>query len=99
MENLVDLNEPLRLPPCEPSQPVKVRQRASRRAVKSAVNVAEAEACAQRVAAKLIEWYNAKVGPSLLAYARVGKGRRIHIVDTTHVRCPWKPGPTRVVGW
>jgi hypothetical protein len=92
MENRVDLNEPLRLPTCEPSQPVKVRQRASRRAVKGAVDVAEAEVRAQRVAAKLLEWYNDKVGPSLLAYARVGKGRRIHIVDTTHVEVPLETG-------
>ena len=32
LENHVDLNAPLRLPPYEPSLPVKVRQRASRRA-------------------------------------------------------------------
>ena len=34
LENHVDLNAPLRLPPFEPSQSVKVRKRASRRAVK-----------------------------------------------------------------
>jgi hypothetical protein len=37
------------------------------------------------VAAKRVDWYNDHVGPSLLQYARVGKGRRIHIVDTTDV--------------
>jgi hypothetical protein len=71
---------------------VKVRQRASRRAVKGAVDVAEAERRAQRVAAKLMAWDNDTVGPSLLAYARVGKGRRIHIVDTTHVEVPLETG-------
>jgi Transposase DDE domain len=71
---------------------VKVRKRASRRAVKGAVDVAAAEARAQRVAAKLMEWYNDDVGPSLLAYARVGTGRRIHIVDTTHVEVPLETG-------
>src|SRR5216683_7652968 len=85
LEHHVNLNEPLGLPPCEPSQAVKVRQRASRRAVKGVVDEAEAEARAQRVATKLAAWYNAHVGPSLLAYARMGTGRRIHIVDTTHV--------------
>jgi hypothetical protein len=92
LEHHVDLHEPLRSPPFEPSQPVKVRQRASRRAVKGAVDVAEAEARAQQVAAKLMQWYNADVGPSLLRYARVGKGRRIHIVDTTHVEVPLETG-------
>ena len=92
LEKHVDLNDPLRLPPFEPSQWVKVRQRASRRAVKGDLDVAEAEARAQRVAAKLMEWYNDTVGPSLLAYAQVGPGRRIHIVDTTHVEVPLETG-------
>ena len=92
LENHVDLNAPLRLPPYEPSLSVKVRQRTSRRAVKGAVDEVEAEARAQRVAAKLVAWYNDSVGPSLLDYARVGKGRRIHIVDTTHVEVPLETG-------
>ncbi len=92
LEHHVNLNEPLGLPPCEPSQSVKVRQRASRRAVKGVVDEAEAEARAQRVATKLVAWYNAHVGPSLLEYARVGTGRRIHIVDTTHVEVPLETG-------
>ena len=92
LEKHVDLNEPLHLPPCKPNQSVKVRHRASRRAVKGDVDAAEAEARAQRVAAKLMEWYNDTVGPSLLAYARVGPGRRIHIVDTTHVEVPLETG-------
>jgi hypothetical protein len=92
LENHVDPHVPLRLPPREPSVSVKVRQRASRRAVKGPVDAAEAEARAQRVAAKLMEWYNDDVGPSLLAYARVGTGRRIHIVDTTHVEVPLETG-------
>jgi hypothetical protein len=44
------------VPPCEPSQSVKVRQRASRRAVKGAVDEVEAEARAQRVSMKLVDW-------------------------------------------
>ena len=92
LEHHVNLNEPLGLPPCEPSQSVKVRQRASRRAVKGAVDEVEAEARAQRVSMKLVDWYNAHVGPSLLQYARVGRGRRIHIVDTTHVEVPLETG-------
>jgi hypothetical protein len=92
MENHVDLNEPLRLPAYEPSQPVKVRKRASRRAVKGVFDAAEAEARGQRVSSKLVTWYNAHVGPALLQYARVGKGRRIHIVDTTHVEVPLETG-------
>jgi hypothetical protein len=56
LEHHADLSEPLGLPPCEPSQPVKVRQRASRRAVKGAIDEAEAEARAQWVATKLVAW-------------------------------------------
>ena len=92
LEHHADLNEPLGWPPCEPSPPIKVRQRASRRAVKGAVDEAEAEARAQRVSTKLVAWYNAHVGPSLLQYARVGRGRRIPIVDTTHVEVPLETG-------
>jgi Transposase DDE domain len=92
LENHVDLNVPLRLPPYAPSVAVKVRKRASRRAVKGAFDVAEAEARAQQVAAQLVAWYNDPVGPSLLDYARVGPGRRIHIVDTTHVEVPLETG-------
>jgi hypothetical protein len=92
LENHVDLNEPLRLPSSEPSQAVKVRKRASRRAVKGPVDAVEAEARGQRVASKLVDWYNAHVGPALLQYARVGPGRRIHIVDTTPVDVPRETG-------
>jgi len=92
LENQVDLNVPLRLPPYTPSLAVKVRKRASRRAVKGAVDGAEAEARAQRVAAQLVAWDNDHVGPSLLEYARVGPGRRIHIVDTTHGEVPLETG-------
>jgi hypothetical protein len=92
LEHHVDLNAPLRMPPQEPSVAVKVRKRASRRAAKGTVDAAEAEARAQRVAAMLLDWYNARVGPSLLQYARVGTGRRIHIVDTTHIEVPLETG-------
>ena len=92
LENHVDLTVPLRLPPSTPSVGVQVRQRASRRAVKGVVDVAEAEARAPRVAAQLIAWYKDHVGPSLLEYARVGTGRRIHIVDTTHIEVPLETG-------
>lgn len=52
----VDLTAPLRLPPVGPSQPVKGRKRASRRAVQGAVDEVEAEARAQRVSTKLVDW-------------------------------------------
>src|SRR5574341_1046251 len=92
LENHVDLNVPLRLPPYEPSLSVKVRKRASRRAVKGVFDVAKAEARAQHVATQLVAWYNDHVGPSLLEYACVGPGRRIHIVDTTHMEVPLETG-------
>ncbi len=56
LENQVDPNAPLCLPPYEPNLAVKVRKRASRRAVKGAVDMAEAEMRAQQVAAKLAAW-------------------------------------------
>jgi hypothetical protein len=92
LETQVDPHAPLRLPPHEPSLSVKVRQRASRRAVKGVVDEAEAEARAQGVATQLVDWYNHHVGPSLLAYARVGPGRRLHMVDTTRVEVPLETG-------
>ena len=92
LENQVEPNAPLRVPPYEPSLAVKVRKRASRRAVKGAFDVAEAERRAQQGAAKLVAWYNTKGGPSLWDYAGVGTGRRIHIVDTTHVEVSLETG-------
>jgi hypothetical protein len=88
----VDLNAPLRVPPHEPSLSVKGRPRASRRAVQGTVDAAEAEARAQRGAAQLVGWYNDRVGPSLWASARVGTGRRLHLVDPTHVEVPLETG-------
>ncbi|MFQ5938026.1 MAG: transposase [Acidiferrobacterales bacterium] len=92
MEQQADPKAPLRMPPYEPSLAVKVRKRASRRAVKGCVDALEAEARAQRVAAQVVNWYNDQVGPSLLDYARVGKGRRIHILDTTQLEVPLETG-------
>ena len=86
MEQQADLSQPARLlPPQEPKVAVKVRERASRRAVKQVVDEADAEARAQLVAAQLVDWYNQHVGVSMVQYARLGRGRRIHILDTTHV--------------
>src|SRR5499426_2176812 len=52
MEQQADLRQPTRRPPQEPSVAVKVRERASRRAVKHPVDAAEAEARAYQVAAQ-----------------------------------------------
>ncbi len=49
---------------------------------------AEAEARGQRVAAQLLSWYNDEVATSMVAYAALGAGRRIHILDTTKVQVP-----------
>jgi len=56
------------------------------------VDTAEAEVRAQQVAAQLVGWYNQHVGVSMLKYARLGKGRRIHILDTTHVEVALETG-------
>ena len=92
MEQQVDLSQPVLRPPQEPSAAVKVRERASRRAVKHAVDEAEAEARAQKVAEQLVGWYNQQVGVSMLQYGRLGRGRRIHILDTTPVEVPLETG-------
>jgi hypothetical protein len=85
MEQQADLSQPAQRLPQEPSVAVKVRERASRRAVKQAIDEAEAEARAYQVAERLVGWYNQQVGVSMLQYARLGRGRRLHILDTTHV--------------
>jgi hypothetical protein len=92
MATQADLSQPVRLPPPEPSVSVKVRERASRRAVKQAVDTAEAEARAHRVAEQLMDWYNQHVGRSRVQYARLGKGRRRHILDTTPLAVPLETG-------
>jgi len=88
MEPQADLSRPACLPPQEPRVAVKVRERASRRAVKQTVDEAEAQARALKVAAQWVGWYNQHVGVSMVQYARLGRGRRLHILDTTHVEGP-----------
>ncbi|MFM8395522.1 MAG: transposase [Acidobacteriota bacterium] len=63
---------------------VKVRNRASRRAVKEPkLDEVDGAARSHAVARGLLDWYNQTVGPGLLEYAQSGDGRRIHILDTT----------------
>jgi hypothetical protein len=66
--------------------------RASRRAVKQAVDAAEAEARALKGAAQWVAWYNQQVGIAMLNYARLGRGRRLHILDTPRVAVPGETG-------
>src|SRR5262245_49763221 len=98
MERQAALREPPRRLPQEPSVAVKVRERASRRAVKQPVDVAEAEARAHHVAAQLVDWYNQQGGVSMVRYARLGKGRRIPILDTTHVEVALETGTSECSG-
>ena len=92
METQADLSQLAPVPPPEPRVRVKVRERASRRAGKQAVDTAEAEARAHKVAEQLVDWYNQHVGLSMVPYARLGKGRRMHILDTTHIEVPLETG-------
>jgi Transposase DDE domain len=93
MEQQADLSQAARLLlPQEPSVAVKVRERASRRAVKQAVDEADAAARAQQVAVQLLDWYNQSVGVSMVQYACLGRGRRLHILDTTHVEVALETG-------
>src|SRR5262249_19615467 len=92
LEQQADLSQPTPRLPQEPSVAVKVRQRASRRAVKQAINAAEAETRAYHVAAQLVGWYNQQGGLAMLHDGRLGRGRRIHILDTTHVEVALETG-------
>jgi len=85
MEQQADLSQPVQRPPQEPSVAVKVRERASRRAVKPPVDAAEAEARAHKVAEPLVGGDNQPVGVSRLQDARLGRGRRLPLLDTTDV--------------
>ena len=85
MAQQADLSQPAQRLPEEPSVAVKVRERSSRRAVKQVIDEAEAAARASQVAEPLGGWYNQQVGVSMLQYARRGRGRRMHILDTTPV--------------
>ena len=73
--------------------PVKVRNRASRRAVKKPeLDEAEAAARSHAVARGLLDWYNQTVGPGLLEYAQTWTGRRIHILDATKIKVELERG-------
>lgn len=88
MAQQVDVRPATPLPPPEPRVRVTVRERASRRAVKHAVDEAEAAARAQQVAAPWVDWDNQQGGVSMWQYARLGRGRRLHMRDTTQVEGP-----------
>src|SRR5262249_1962093 len=92
MEQRADLSQPVLLPPPEVRVAGKVRQPPSRPGVKPAVDEADAAARALQVAAQLVGWYNQHVGGSMLKYARLGRGRRIHILDTTPIEVPLEAG-------
>src|SRR5262249_35298200 len=67
-------------------------------AVKEPVDAAEAEARAHHVAAQLVGWYNQQLGGSMLPYARLGRGRRIHLLDTTHLEVALETGTYECTG-
>ena len=98
MEQQADLRPPVQRLPQEPSVAVNVRERASRRAVQQTMDAAEAEARAYQVAAQWVGWDNQHVGVSMWPYARLGRGRRRPILDTTHVEVALRLGRTSVVG-
>jgi hypothetical protein len=91
-EEQADRSQPAPLPPQEPSGAVQGRERASRRAVKPAVDAADAEARAQQVGAPWVGWDNQQVGVSRLQYARLGRGRRMPLLDPTPVEVPLETG-------
>jgi hypothetical protein len=84
LEQPADLSQPAQRRPQEPRVAGTVRERASRRAVQPAIDEAEAEARAYQVAAPWVGWDNQPVGVSMLPYARLGRGRRRHSLETPH---------------
>ena len=62
--------------------------RPSRRAAKQTVDEADARRRGLGAAQRILDWYNQTVGPSLVAYAQLGEGRRIHLLDVTKVVAP-----------
>jgi hypothetical protein len=92
MAQPADLSPPACLPPQEPRVAVKVRERASRRAVKQTVEEAEGQARALKVADPWVTWYNQHVGVSMFQDARLGRGRRRPILDPTPVEVPVETG-------
>jgi hypothetical protein len=86
------LRQPVRRPPPELGGAVTVRPRASRRAGQQAVDAAEAAARARQGAAPLVGWYHPHVGGALWHDARVGRGRRLHRLDTTPRAGPCEGG-------
>jgi hypothetical protein len=95
---LVKMAQPVDLSQCSPrpvevpSVAVKVRARASRRAVKHVVDEAEAAIGALQGADQWVQWYNQQVAVSMVQYARLGRGRRIPILDTTRIEVPLATG-------
>lgn len=71
---------------------IEVRARASRRAVKQELDESAAAARSRAVAEQLIEWYNQSVGPRMLEYAKLGPGRRIHLLDATRIEVELEAG-------
>jgi hypothetical protein len=92
MEQQADLSQPVLLPAPECRVAMKVRKRASRRAGKHVVDEADAAARALQVAAPLVGWYNQQGGGAMWQYARWGRGRRMHILDPTHIEVPREAG-------
>ena len=70
----------------------RLGKRRSRREAKGEVDAREAQVRGRGVAEQLLTWYRDAVGPSLLAYAQLGSGRRLHIVDCTKVEVPLESG-------
>ena len=70
----------------------RVRPRDSRRAAKGCIDARDAQVRGCRVAQEMRTWYSDGGGPSLLASAQLGHGRRLHIVDCTKVEVPLDSG-------
>jgi hypothetical protein len=77
----------------------RVRQRGARRAAKGQVEARDAQVRGRRVAPAMLTWYNDCVGPSLVAYAQLGDGRRLHIVDCAQSKCPSTVVTMHAVAW
>jgi hypothetical protein len=74
--------QPGRRPPQAPPVAGTGRQRAARRAIQQGVEAAAAAARAQQGAGQGRDWDTPPVGGTMLQYARLGTGRRLHRLAT-----------------
>ena len=92
MEEKVEVTAEMKGQEVKDTRVGKVRKRDSRRGVKKEIDELDAQARRRVVGQQLVGWYNNSIGVTILEYADVGKGRRIHILDCTKLEVALESG-------